>query len=170
MTIKAAPRIHRPIIEGEDDSGPVLTDDQTEQVVDLLRTALGELIDPAEEDEDLCEFWFADFPVVVEFCPGCATVTIQILGNEIAAAHISLEVAESLRDVVRMDDPEDLVTITLRREAVGLGKPLYTTRIAYPVALPDEDSTWAMLAEMVTVFDHLFGVFVARSSRDSAPE
>lgn len=158
---------------GDDDTvEEVFSVEDTAQIVDLVRTALGELLDPVEADlppDAVAEFWLAAFPAVITFCGGCGTVTVQILGRTVETVHFSVEMAEHLRGVVNASDPEeDGLVVAYRRsyhpEVVGgLAEEqpyLYITRIAYRVALPEQDPVWAMVAEMVNLFDAVLAVFV----------
>lgn len=154
--------------------------EDTAQIVDLVRVALGELLDPPEPDlppDAVAEFWLANFPGVITFCGGCGTVTVQILGRTVETVHFAVEMAEHLRGIVNASDPdEDGLVVAYRRsfhpEVVG-GFPgteehpyLYITRIAYRVALPEKDPVWAMVAEMVNLFDSVLEIFVRAVTPD----
>jgi hypothetical protein len=158
---------------GDDDTvEEVFSIEDTAQIVDLVRVALGELLDPPEPDlppDAVAEFWLAAFPGVITFCGGCGTVTVQILGRTTETVHFAVDMAEHLRGVVNASDPEeDGLVVAYRRshhpEVVGglsEDRPyLYITRIAYRVDLPEQDPVWAMVAEMVTLFDAVLEIFV----------
>lgn len=169
MTFMA--HIHRPINEGDEDA-PLLTDEQANQVSDLIRTALGSLVDPPELDADPSEWWFADFPAVVTLCQECGTVTIQILGNNVPTVHFSVEIAERLRDIAKVEDTETEFLTTIQRKPPTLpeGPPLYITRIAYLIHFTTEDPMWEVVAELVNIFDALFSIFVSTVTDGPAPE
>jgi hypothetical protein len=163
---------------GDDDTvEEVFSVEDTAQIVDLVRVALGELLDPPEPDmppDSVSEFWLANFPGVITFCGGCGTVTVQILGRTTETVHFAVDMAEHLRGVVNATDPEeDGLVVAYRRsyhpEVVGGSEDqpyLYITRIAYRVSLPETDPVWAMVAEMVNLFDAVLAVFVRAVTPD----